>query len=173
MKLLSELWNTCKELKENCKALEVRKKWTYKIQIETELCMKLGHQTWKEHSPAQETSCLLPNTAARKHPLCWWAQCTTAPVHWWHWCALTQRVLCSAGMRYCKSLHSAESVASPPPSSYSLSLWMLEDCTIWFKVWQKSLSFYCNLYFLLYSLWGFCKSIHYFSAALCNFIILY
>lgn len=144
----------------------MRKKWTYKVQTETELCMKLGHKAWKEHSPAQEASCLLPNIVDRKHPLCWWTQHATALLHWWHCCALTQQVLCSEGIKYCKSLRSAESVASPPPSCFSLSLWMLEDCTIWFKVWQKSLSFCCNSYFLLCSLWGFCKSIHHFSAAL-------
>lgn len=70
--LRCELWDTNKELKETCKALEVRKKWTYKMQTETELSMKIGHKAWKEHSPAPKTSCLLPNTADRKHPLCWW-----------------------------------------------------------------------------------------------------
>lgn len=41
------------------------------MQTETELCMKLGHKTWKEHSPDQKSSYMLPSTADRKHPLCW------------------------------------------------------------------------------------------------------
>lgn len=41
------------------------------LQTETELWITLGHKGWKEHCPAQETSCLLPNTATRKHPLFW------------------------------------------------------------------------------------------------------
>lgn len=52
------------------------------------------------------------------------------------------------GIKHCKSFHSAESVTSPPPSCSCLSLWMLEGCTIWFKVQQKELSFYCNSYFV-------------------------